>query len=110
MSNSTEKFIIFCWFQGDVIRQVQGSLQGLEKTVTRHSSHFVALRRNRGGRVPQQRKHKDNTTVDVDSDSLLERPDEDMNCRHPYTRIGLGCFTIHSTLRYSWERARQHCQ
>nr|XP_053634322.1 CD209 antigen-like [Cherax quadricarinatus] len=35
---------------------------------------------------------------------------EEVDCPHPYTRIGLGCFAVHSTQRLSWEQARQHCR
>ncbi|XP_064113310.1 oxidized low-density lipoprotein receptor 1-like isoform X3 [Macrobrachium nipponense] len=93
---------------GEVIRQVQGSLQGLEKTVTRHTSNIIALRKTKGKGVrPSEKTDRSEETA---VDSSLERPDENLHCPHPYTRIGLGCFTIHSTQRYTWERARQHCE
>ncbi|XP_068217472.1 LOW QUALITY PROTEIN: C-type lectin domain family 4 member K-like [Palaemon carinicauda] len=89
---------------GEVIRNVQGSLQGLEKTVNRHTSNLVALRK-KASRPLDRTEKSEETAVD----SSAERPDENIHCPHPYTRIGLGCFTVHSTQRYSWERARQHC-
>lgn len=93
---------------GEVIRQVQGSLQGLEKTVSRHTSNLIALRKakGKGARPSEKTDRSEETSVD----SSLERPDENPHCPHPYTRIGLGCFTVHSTQRYTWERARQHCE
>ncbi|XP_071546501.1 uncharacterized protein [Panulirus ornatus] len=90
---------------GKVIRRVQRTLQGLERTVNRHTVSLTSMRRRRG-RDPQSPTHK------LPSILTTETPQtgDGTECPYPFIRIGLGCFTIHSTERYSWEQARQHCR
>ncbi|XP_069943701.1 CD209 antigen isoform X2 [Cherax quadricarinatus] len=90
---------------GRVIRRVQRSMHSLEKIVTQHTTRLAALTaRGRGRRPPPQ--HSLPTLPSTE----MPQTGEEVDCPHPYTRIGLGCFAVHSTQRLSWEQARQHCR
>ncbi|XP_042233274.1 C-type lectin domain family 4 member F-like isoform X2 [Homarus americanus] len=89
---------------GKVIRSIQRSLQGLEQTVSRHTAGLTTLRRT-VGRRPQL--SPDTTSSSPPTDAPQGKT---VDCPHPYARIGLGCFTVHSTQQLSWQQARDHCR
>ncbi|XP_047491478.1 uncharacterized protein LOC125040795 isoform X1 [Penaeus chinensis] len=87
---------------GKVIRRVQSSLQALERVVNRHTKSLVTIRKHKGH------------VEDSESAEVTVRPpqplSENFDCPHPYTKMGTGCFTVHSDVRKTWEEARDDCK
>ncbi|XP_042869158.1 oxidized low-density lipoprotein receptor 1-like isoform X2 [Penaeus japonicus] len=87
---------------GKVIRRVQSSLQALERIVNRHTKTLVNIRKNKG-----QVEQEETAEVTVRPVQILP---ENFDCPHPYTKMGTGCFTVHSEVRKTWEEAREDCR
>lgn len=95
---------------GEVIRQLQGSIQGLQRTVTRHSSTLRKVRKGAASRLTPEDPAE--TTTSPAALPLHPPPEGTVmvDCPHPYSRIGQGCFGVHSSNQHTWEEARQHCR
>nr|XP_027239591.1 uncharacterized protein LOC113830588 isoform X1 [Penaeus vannamei] len=86
---------------GKVIRRVQSSMQALERVVNRHTRSLVTIRKNKG------------QVEDSEPAEVTIRPQilsENFDCPHPYTKMGVGCFTVHSDVRKTWAEARDDCR